>query len=396
MAEAGSIDAWVEDEINAFFSTEDRVQAKRYRAYCRIVIDGRDVTDRLDPYLISVTVRNTGMCEATIELDDRDARLAIPPLQASVEIDLGWTSESVYRAFTGWVIDVEHGFGRRMGGRRMFIQAKGTDLTSSVKTPFQDHIGEGAPPGQMEAQQPIPFLQAFQQFSKNANLNVELGASLAGIKSDYWAMSNESIMQWVARQAEEHGAWHQFTPDHIKLGRPGDFDPAPLIGRWGENLIGWRIKPYAARPLWSGSSQQFFDHVKGLWQNLDKQFNLPMPWGGASAIIKLPMPAPNSNVAEQQNDGAGERASTVAGQGRVIINGEPKAQMWSSLQIIGARPGVDGMYKVECAVHTYSRQGYVTTLEVYPDVIARANNIGATGYDLSGQEAGAIGEAAGP
>lgn len=383
MTVPGSIDAWVEAELNAFFSTNG-TQTKRYRAYCKIVINGRDVTSRLDPYLMSVTIRNGGVWEATIELDDRDGRLEIPPFQASVEIDLGWSSESNYRAFTGWVSDVMHGFGRSLGGRRMFVEAKTIDQTSKVKTPFQDYVGDGAPPGQTEGTK-IPFLQAFQQFAKNAGMTAVVGPSLLNVSRDYWAMSNESIMQWGTRHADELGAKFFIEGSNVMLGRQGDFPGPNLIGKWGDNLISWRLHPYAARPAWSGSSQQTFDHVNGLWQQIGKQFGFKLPWGGSwiDAITKLPNPAPNADVAQQQNDGAAANASTQSGWGRVIINGEPKAVRESTIQIIGARPGVDGSYFVDTAIHTYSRQGFVTTLEVHPDVAATVNNVGDNGYSLS-------------
>lgn len=385
MAELGSIDAWVQEEINAFFTTPTTGQTKRYRAYCKITINGRDVTDRLDPYLMSVTVRNGSPWEFTIELDDRDGRLEIPPLQATVVIELGWQSEEIYRVFNGYVDDVQHGFGRRLGGRRMFIHGISIDQTTNVKTPYQDHVGEGAPPGKMQGD-PVPFAQAMQQFAGNAGMTATVGPSFQSTIRDYWHMGNESIMQWTARHADEMGAWTRIEGTNIVYFAPTEQQAPTINCVWGDNLISWRVHPYAARPLWSGASQQFFDHVKGLWNQLQKQFNLPMPWGGSwsQAITKLPMPAPNSNVAQQQNDGDAEKASAMSGFGRIIINGEPQAAFGGRALMKGARPGVDGGYMIFCAVHTYSRQGFVTTLEVQPDVTAGSNNIGSQGYSGNG------------
>lgn len=381
VATPGSIDAWVESELNAYFSLPTIGQTKRFRAYVQVWINGLNVTDRLDPYLMSVMIRNGGIWESQIELDDRDGRLPIPPLNATVAIWLGWTSESVYRAFSGHVDDVQHGFGRHLGGRRMFIHAFGADQASQAKTPFQDHVGDGAPPGKMEGTL-IPFSQAFAQFAANAGMTVSVGSSFAGIMRDYWSMNNESIMQFGSRHADELGGWSRLEGNNIVFNGVNDFQLPKLVAQWGNNLISWRVHPYAARPLWDGSSQQFFDHVKGLWGQVQQQFDLPAPWGGSwvSSITKLPMPAPNSNVAGQANDGAMNKASFLSGFGRIIINGEPQAQWGSTVQMIGARPGVDGNYFVDCAVHTWSRQGFVTTLEVHPDVTSVSDNIGALGY----------------
>ena len=60
------------------------------------------------------------------------------------------------------------------------------------------------------------------------------------------------------------------------------------------------------------------------------------------------------------------RISSNLGAGRIVINGEPAAK-WNSFVILeGVRPGVDGAYLIQVAEHIYSRQGYVTWLDVTP------------------------------
>src|SRR5688500_7587214 len=97
--------------------------AARVRAYGKVEIAGRDGTNRCAPYLISGVGldKMVGIDEAKIELDDRDARLAIPPMDAPVRISFGWQNEGLYRVFTGFVQEVECGFSRKGGGRRMWL-----------------------------------------------------------------------------------------------------------------------------------------------------------------------------------------------------------------------------------------------------------------------------------
>ena len=73
--------------FDPFQGTE--VQTFRYRAHCRITVNGLDVTDRLEPHLVSVRVIDGSPFTAEIELDDRDARLPAPPPGAAVMIELG-------------------------------------------------------------------------------------------------------------------------------------------------------------------------------------------------------------------------------------------------------------------------------------------------------------------
>ena len=132
----------------------------------RSLVHGQDISTRLHPYLISVqTIDNLegGMDECHIELDDRNAELQIPPDGAELQVCLGWAGEGprlfdsgrgsagfknipknllqmtpeqvkqeakfggpgLVIVFDGWVVKVESGFGRRGGGRRMWIDGEG-------------------------------------------------------------------------------------------------------------------------------------------------------------------------------------------------------------------------------------------------------------------------------
>src|SRR6516164_2965129 len=102
----------------------DFKQARRLKAACKIEIGGMDVTSKLEPFLVSLRVVCGVQMEdynAEVELDDRDGRLPIPPINSPVKISLGWENEALGLVFDGVTHDVEHGFGRKQGGRRMWI-----------------------------------------------------------------------------------------------------------------------------------------------------------------------------------------------------------------------------------------------------------------------------------
>jgi hypothetical protein len=170
---------------NPFFQAPS--QANRYRAQCQISVAGIDVTGNLDPFLISVRVYNGEPLTAEVELDDRDARIPIPPLGEDLVIALGWASEAMYVVFRGKIQDVEHGFDRKRGGRRMWVH------------------GQGMATGQ-QLGQPIPFVAAAQQFAGNGGAVAAVGPSLMGTMNDFWSMNGESPLEWFTRQSEEQGA----------------------------------------------------------------------------------------------------------------------------------------------------------------------------------------------
>jgi Bacteriophage probable baseplate hub protein len=336
----------------------------RRKAYCQINVGGIDVTNRLDPHLLSVTVilRADMYDEAHIEIDDRDGRLPIPPLYAPVSIALGWEHEGARVVFVGYISDIASSFGRKQGGRRLWVEAVSLNHNSGVKEPQQFNLGEGAPPGQQEGQK-IPMSQAANEIFGKAGLSVRMSPRGQGVMRDYWYAMNESPMHWGQRMARELGMHFRIVGDQA-IFTDNDESFGTVIARWSEGLISWHIYPFAARGQWGESNSQFFNFGQATWQIMTKMFGSEAPWNFAAAAKVLPHPAPNASVADQGNDGQQENSDAKRGSGNLVINGEPRAKPSMRVEVIGARPGVDGTYNIIEAHHIYSRQGYTTRLEV--------------------------------
>jgi hypothetical protein len=133
---------------------------------------------------------------------------------------------------------------------------------------------------------------------------------------------------------------------------------------WGINLISWRIKPFIGRPQYAASSSNFFDIAGGSWMDTVKNIAGSTPFGGAKAIAGIPAAVPNRQTGDNINGGAGQDSQASRGKGWVVLNGEPNAKAGGSIIILGARPGVDGTYRITEAEHSYSRRGYTTRCDV--------------------------------
>jgi uncharacterized protein len=367
--------ALVDPIIGALFDPfiGDAVQSNRMRADVRVLVAGNDVTSKLDPHLISVRVLAGVQLEdytAEIELDDRDGRLPIPPVNSPLQVYMGWRGESDQVVFDGVIHDIEHGFGRGQGGRRMWVHGFGATMLGHGKTPMNDHMGDGAPPGSEMGPQ-IPVSAFLKMVAGNAGQSITVHPFFDGqsMQRDYWQQAGESYYHLGRRLAEEMGGLFR-----VKAGTVGQFTikgqnvdgtPTPTVAAvWGENLIGWRVRPMSARPAWNSTSQHFFDVQNGVWKKMQKQLNLPEPFGFAQSSFMLPVPAPNQGQAGGNNDGVEEGIGQAQGPGRIVVNGEPSAQGNAMVSLSGARPGVDGTYWCPTAEHIYSRQGYVTWLDV--------------------------------
>lgn len=248
----------------------------------------------------------------------------------------------------------------------MTVRAYTVELTTMIKAPASNSVGVGAPPGTTNGTQ-IPFSAAATAFS--GGIPVKIHSSLAGITRDYWAQNNESFMHWAQRMKSELGCIWRFEGGaavFTVMGKGADGSEKPTITAvWGMNIISWALRPYLARSAWKSSNQFYYDHLLSQWKfaNAAAAANPLSP----SAIYALPAPAPNSSVANQQAAGASLQGYSNPGGGRIVINGEPAAQHNGFVEVIGARPGIDGVWRIESAEHSWSRdQGYITKLEVTP------------------------------
>jgi phage protein D len=344
-----------------------RQQTSRMRAFCSISVGGVDVTNQLDPHLISVRVLlGSPSTSAEIELDDRDATLPIPPIGSRADIALGWQSESMIGVFSGLILDFEHGFGRKQGGRRMWVHADGADLLGKLKEPIQDSEGEGAPPGQEEGKG-TPMSGWIQKYMGHAGVSANVAADIGKFEQDHWSMSNESPMHHLTSMADKFGFMHQFTDGNIvNIERPGQRGVS-CQAVWRDNLIGWRVRPFAARSAFGGAKAEQYKAAEGKYALKFQDFANKAPWNQGTANIGSQIAAATASAAGGANAGAQSAAdSSFMGNGRIIINGEPGARWNSYVQLQGARPGVDGLYLITTVEHVYSRQGFITTLEVLP------------------------------
>ena len=358
-------------------------QAGRVRAVCSIKVGGIDITDKLLPYLISVRVIHRSLLSAEIEIDDRDARLPIAPVNTPISIYIGWYNDHTGLLFNGLVWETEYSDDRK-GGRRMTVHVFGLDITNKIKEPGSDNLGEGAPPGANEGD-PHGLDEFLKQGAVFAGVTIDyISPQAAGFIRDHWDRQNESFMQMVTRLCNSHGLfpfWHD-----INLLTIMGFTESQtvIIAQVGNNLISLRVRPYVSRGVYNADEQHYYDTLSGQWQRIkvgntfDPQVDAVT---GAVANALHPSPAASRMDAEDDAKGGANLAGTDTGHGRICINGEPSARFMCHVQVSGVRPGVDGDYiAIDAVEHIYSRQGYITWLDVRTNPYAAANLNVLQGY----------------
>jgi phage protein D len=358
-------------------------QAARVRAFCVVVVAGVDITDRIMPYLISLRIIHRPLLTAEIEIDDRFGRLPLPPAGAGITIYLGWRGEQGGLLFSGNVWEVEYADARQ-GGRHMTVHALGINITNNIKEPGSDNLGEGAPPGANEGT-PHGMDEFIRQGAQLAGVTIDYMSPTVGtFQRDHWDRQNESFMQMVTRLCDSHGLfplWHDGNQLSIMAFTDS---PVTVIAQNGNNLISLRVRPFVSRGVYNADEQHYFDTQAGQWKRIKVGNNYdPQVDAVTGAIANALHPSPAASRMDAMDDASGGAAvaGTDTGHGRICINGEPSARFMCHVQVIGVRPSVDGDYIAADAVeHIYSRQGYITWLDVRTNPYAGASSNVLQGY----------------
>lgn len=321
------------------------------RAVFDVTVAGSNITTRLMPILIGLRVADkvgTHTDSADIEVDDTEAQIILPQKGADVSIGLGWESEGMRIVFRGTVDEVKS-TGSRSGGRRVTIAAKGMDTTKKPKEGQQRHWDQAT------VKKILADAAAFAGVP-----NVEVDPALAGLTRAYFEMHDESFIHMGDRLAREVGGNFRIVGDTAIMSRRGGDYTAFVRAVWGENLHHWDIAPQLGRPQFSTARGRWYDMIAADWKLLDKGVDLAV-----DALHAFRFPKPWDFETDQQTNNDKATSERDQGEGTVTIEGNTAAIPDGLCIVEGARPGVDGSYRIEAVTHSYTRSGgFITTLEL--------------------------------
>lgn len=217
----------------------------------------------------------------------------------------------------------------------------------------------------------IPVSTVLKAAAQEAGHSIEVHPDFdaKAMQRDYWQQAGESYYHFAKRLADSMGAVFRVKGGTIgqftKKGENIDGTPTPaVVCVWAKNLIGWRVRPLSARPMWGQTSGHYFNVGGGSWNQVQQAVANSAPASMAASKFMRSQPSPNQEQAGGENQGDDDGIGQQQGPGRIVINGEPTAQGNCWVQLTGARPGVDGIYWASTIEHIYSRQGYVTWCDV--------------------------------
>ena len=321
------------------------------RAVFIVTVAGTNITTTLMPVLISLTVSDkvgTHSDTASLEIDDTEGRIILPQIGAPVIVALGWEGDGVRVVFTGTVDEVRSS-GSRGGGRTLSITAKGMDTTGKPKEGQQRHFDDST------------VEDILTESGKSAGVTeIEVDPSLASISRKYFEMRDESFIHMGERLAREIGGNFRIQGNKAIMSKRGGSYTSAVVAAWGRNLHGWDISPALGRTQYSKVRARWYDPKQAAWQEAEEATSLSVQAHHDHRYAK-------SDNTEATQQTASDRATSErdAGEGSVTIEGDTAAIPDGLCIVAGARPGIDGPYRIESVTHSYSRGGgFVTQLSL--------------------------------
>lgn len=341
-------------------------------ALFRVVVDGQNITAKLNPILVDISVTDkagVNSDSASIRLDDKGGGLVMPSPGDPIEIALGWEEVGVGVVFAG-VVDEVRASGSRSEGRSLSITAKGMDTRGKAKQGQRKHFDE------------TTIGDALKKVGEAAGIDVSVDSALANIKRPYILLDDESFVAFGERLAREVGGTFKIVGSQAMLAKRnggksvGGQELSSVSATWGSNLHSYDISPILGRPVEKEALRRWYDRKKAKWE---KETTETGTEGGTTVKAPIFSDADRDRAKEQSMSDAAE-SDRRSGEGSVTIEGNIAAQPEGVCIVQGCRPGVDGSYRIEGVSHSYSRgSGFVTTIEL-------GQPKGAAGKDSRGKK----------
>ncbi|MCJ8517839.1 phage protein D [Pseudorhizobium tarimense] len=319
----------------------------------KVFVDGEDVTSAMQPFLMKISISDkdgSASDTCSLELDDSGGQLKLPAEGASVEVFLQGIS-----AFSGKV-DSVRSKGARGSGRSLSVGAKSFDVKGKAKEPQSHHMDDAS------------LQQFLDKAAKGAGLKgITIDPAFAGIVRDYWSASSESFLHLGQKLARELGGTFKIRGDQAVLAKRGQGlsamgQPLPTIvgiapppNSTDGNVINWDIAPLEGRAKFARTKARYFDRASASFKEIEVETGVE-----AEAASEVRTTVADKDQAKAVAEGRKTNSEREGGQGSVEMDLDATAQAEGTFIMKGARPGIDGVYRISGVDKKADRSGGAT------------------------------------
>jgi len=318
-------------------------------AAVRLSLDDQDVTARMTPRLIELTLseaRNDEADQLDLRLSDHDGQLAIPPHGAVLSLALGWQQRGLVDKGRYKVDDIEHAGAPDV----LTLRARSTDLSHGARL-RKTRSWHNSTLGDILA-----------QLAADNALIARISPMLATRFIEHIDQSAESDMALLNRLAKRFDAvgtiksgYVLFSPIGHGMTSSGTPLPNAVIHRRDGDNHRYRCN---AQQQHSGVAAQWHDISTATTQTV---------WVGAADKGKI-LPQTYASAVEAQNAARSEYQRLQRQGARLSLRlalGNPALYPEQSVQVRGFKPDIDGTdWLIVSTTHRLNNSGFISEVEL--------------------------------
>lgn len=313
----------------------------------RLVVDGKDISAKVQPRLISLTLtegRENNADQLDLELDDSDGQLAIPRQEAVIELAIGWKGQQLVDKGSFVVDEAEHSG----APDRITIRARSADLGGEIRT------------RQEKSWHDTTLGAVLADIAKRNSLTHKVDQALAAIKVAHIDQTNESDMHFLTRLARQYDAVATVKKKHLLF--------LPINGTKtskGESLPAVAITSADGdQHRWASSTRDAFEGVRAWWSdrvNGSRKSVIAGKKGANLKTLKETYPSKEDALeaakAELQRLERGHATFELT-----LAMGRPEIAAQTPITVQGFKPEIDGQgWLVKEVTHTLNEGSGWTT-----------------------------------
>lgn len=319
-----------------------------------VKVDGKEVAAGFYGRLVKATIRDEGGQTAdqlTIELDDADNAIVLPPEKAKIEVWMGWKETGIFH-MGFYELQQPTLKGSTAAGEFMTLQASAADLKSKLKGKGREHFEEKT------------FGEIATTIAKRNGMTAVVDPELAKITIPYRARVDASEIDFLTTLADEHDAVAKPMGDKLVISKRGSGKSAagtalPPIEIEKRDCEDWEISP-EGRSRYGKVKASWIDQKTGKRQTEEAETGLK----GPDFTVRDPLPSQELAKAKAQAEARRLTRNTSSGHFGLAM-GRPDAQAEADV-IAGAsfREGIAGTHRADAVEHSFDENGFKTKVEI--------------------------------
>ncbi|MBB4287647.1 contractile injection system protein, VgrG/Pvc8 family [Roseospira goensis] len=317
----------------------------------RLSVAGQDITPRVRPVLVSLSVTDhlkADSDELELRLDWRDRAVAVPPRGAALRVALGWRETGLVDMPAFVVDEVQHG--NEGQGLAMTIRGRAADLRGPLRAPRSRSFG-------------APTLGALvARVAADHGLTPVVAPDLAGVAVGHVDQAAESDLHLVTRHARAVGGAVKVADGRLVVARVGSGVtaatgralPAEVV-RHDEALTWWVTSQDRERAASVAAPRHDLDAGRAAWEVVLSD--------GAGPPVELRVTAAGPAQAVARADGTARETVRERDTLRLTLEGRPTLLAGGDLMLDGFGADADRRWAIQSVTHRLDAVGFRSEVE---------------------------------